>query len=124
MGIKPILGTADARGLVMYVLLCSTKSTQKIITLLPILAEAVKRVQNFDAAAATAQERAKKLVQSSLCKVLSGTELVQGFVRERTRRASSGVQNHGLVRQLKVAHRYILPSVASIRMGKNIMCSG
>ncbi|CAN0503069.1 unnamed protein product, partial [Laminaria digitata] len=78
MDIKPILGTADARGLVMYILMYSTKTTQTVSTLLPLLAEVlsrVQRVQSVEGTVTSSQERAKKLVQSSLCKVLSGTEL-------------------------------------------------
>ncbi|CAN0485415.1 unnamed protein product, partial [Laminaria digitata] len=78
MEIKPILGTADARGLVMHILMYSTKATQRVSTLLPLLAEVlsrVQRVQSVEGTVTSSQERTRKLVQSSLCKVLSGTEL-------------------------------------------------
>ncbi|CAN0489145.1 unnamed protein product, partial [Laminaria digitata] len=78
MDIKPILGTADARGLVMYILMYSTKATQTVSTLLPLLAEVLSRVQRLQSVEGTvtsSQERARKLVKPSFGKVLSGTEL-------------------------------------------------
>ncbi|CAN0539444.1 unnamed protein product, partial [Scytosiphon promiscuus] len=74
MDIKVILGDGDARGLVYYILMYSTKSTRTVSTIVPLLADAVDRMQT-EGEDKCESERARKHVQSCLCKVLSGTEL-------------------------------------------------
>ena len=72
--IKVILGDGDARGLLYYILMYSTKSTRTVNTIVPLLADAVARMQT-KGEDESLSERARKLVQSCLCKVLSRTDL-------------------------------------------------
>ena len=74
MDINVILGNGDARGLVFYILMSTTESTRTGGTVLPLLADAVSRLQK-EGEDFPSSERARKIVQSSLCNVLSGREL-------------------------------------------------
>ena len=61
MDIKVILGIGDARGLVFYILMYSTKSTSTVGTILPLLADAVSRLQEEGEPFASSK-RARKIV--------------------------------------------------------------
>ena len=74
MDIEAILGSGDARGLAFYILMYSTKSTRTVGTILPLLSDVVSRLPE-EGEDSPSSERARKIVQSSLCEVISGTEL-------------------------------------------------
>ena len=74
MDIEVILGNGDACGLVFYISMYSTKSTRTVGTILPPLADAASRLQK-EGGDSPSSERAREIVQSGLCKVLSGTDL-------------------------------------------------
>ena len=76
MNIKVIPRNSDARGLVFYIYLDEyrTKSTRTMGTIVPLLAGAVSRLQK-ERESFPSSKRARKIVQSSVCNVLSETEL-------------------------------------------------
>ena len=69
-----ILGNGDARGLVFYIMIYSTKSTRTVSTILPLLAQAVTRIDK-EGRDEPNDIRTKIIVRASLCRLLSGTEL-------------------------------------------------
>ncbi|CAB1115108.1 unnamed protein product [Ectocarpus sp. CCAP 1310/34] len=69
-----VLGNGDARGLVFYILMYTTKSNRTVNSILPLLAEAVTRIDKEDRSEPN-DERMRRIVRASLCRPLSGTEL-------------------------------------------------